>query len=196
MKASQLRGFFSFTIISDAIIKIFRMQSNIILIGPMGAGKSSVGKRLAKKLNRKFYDCDKVLEDKTGVAISTIFELEGEDGFRQREAKILEDLMQLENCVLATGGGVVLRAENIHLINSHGITIYLKASVNSQIKRTRHDKKRPLLQTQDRHATLEKLAQQRNPIYEQLADITIDTDNQSISASIEEITNKLNSTNS
>lgn len=172
------------------------MQSNIILIGPMGAGKSSVGKRLAKKLNRKFYDCDKVLEDRTGVAISTIFELEGEDGFRQRETKILEELIQQENYVLATGGGAVLRSENIHLINSNGITVYLKASVNSQIKRTRHDKKRPLLQTQNRHATLEKLAQQRNPIYEQLADITIDTDNQSISASIEEITNKLNSINS
>jgi len=172
------------------------MHSNLILIGPMGAGKSSVGKRLAKKLNRKFYDCDKVLEDRTGVAISTIFELEGEDGFRQRETKILEELLQLENYVIATGGGAVLSDANIHLISSHGITVYLKASVNSQIKRTRHDKKRPLLQTQDRHATLEKLAKQRNPIYEQLADITIDTDNQSISASIEEITSKLNSTNS
>jgi len=172
------------------------MQSNIILIGPMGAGKSSIGKRLAKKLNRKFYDCDKVLENRTGVAISTIFELEGEDGFRQRETKILEELVQLENYIIATGGGAVSHDANIHLINSHGITVYLKASVNSQIKRTRHDKKRPLLQTKDRHATLEKLAKQRNPIYEQLANITIDTDSQSISASIEEITSKLNSTNS
>ena len=161
----------------------------------MGAGKSSVGKRLAKKLNRKFYDCDKVLEDRTGVAISTIFELEGEEGFRQRETKILEELLQLENCVIATGGGAVLPDTNTQLINTHGFTVYLKASVDSQIKRTRHDKKRPLLQTQDRHATLEKLAQLRNPIYEQLADITIDTDSQSISASIEEITNKLDSTN-
>lgn len=171
------------------------MQSNIILVGPMGAGKSSVGKRLAKSLNMKFYDCDKVLEDRMGVAISTIFELEGEAGFRQRETKILEELVHLDNCVIATGGGAVLHNENIHLINTYGITVYLKASVNSQIKRTRHDKKRPLLQTQDRHATLEKLAKQRNPIYEQVADITINTDSQSIGASIEEITKKLNSLN-
>ena len=171
------------------------MPSNIILVGPMGAGKSSVGKRLAKQLNRKFYDCDKVLEDRTGVAISTIFELEGEQGFRQRETKILEELLQLENCVIATGGGAVLRDENLQMINACGITIYLQASVNSQIKRTRHDKKRPLLQTQDRHATLEKLARQRNPMYEQLADITISTDSQSISASIDEITRKINQLN-
>ncbi len=172
------------------------MLPNIILIGPMGAGKSSLGKRLAKKLNRKFYDCDKVLEDRTGVSISTIFELEGENGFRQREAKILEELLQLETCVIATGGGVVLRNKNIQLMNTHGIIIYLKASVNSQIKRTRHDKKRPLLQTQDRHATLEKLAKQRNVIYNRIADITVDTDCQSISTSIEEITQKLNHLNS
>lgn len=171
------------------------MLSNIILVGPMGAGKSSLGKRLAKNLKRKFYDCDKVLEDRTGVAISTIFELEGEEGFRQRETKILEELLQLENCVIATGGGVVLRSENIRLMNAHGITIYLKASVDSQIKRTRHDKKRPLLQTKDRHATLEKLAEQRNSTYNQVADFSIDTDNQSISASIQEIMHTLNKYN-
>ena len=167
------------------------MQSNIILIGPMGAGKSSIGKRLAKQLSRKFYDCDKVLEDRTGVAISTIFELEGEQGFRQRETKILEELIKLENSIIATGGGAILSDVNRNLIQSNGIIIYLKASVHSQIKRTRHDKKRPLLQTQDRHATLEKLAKQRNPIYENLADITIDTDGQGINSSIEEIITQL-----
>ena len=92
------------------------MQANIILVGPMGAGKSSVGKRLAKQLSRTFYDCDKVLEDRTGVAISTIFELEGEDGFRQRETKILEELVELENVVIATGGGAILRDKNIKLM--------------------------------------------------------------------------------
>lgn len=172
------------------------MLSNLILIGPMGAGKSSVGKRLAKQLRRKFYDCDKVLEDRTGVSITTIFELEGEKGFRQRETKILEELIQLDNCVIATGGGAVLCDENIQIMNTHGIAIYLKASVNSQIKRTRHDKKRPLLQTKNRHATLEKLAEQRNPIYDRIADITVNTDNQSINASIEEIISKLDNLNS
>jgi len=161
----------------------------------MGAGKSSVGKRLAKLLNRKFFDCDKVLEDRTGVSIATIFELEGESGFRLRETKILEELLQTDNSVIATGGGAILRSENIQLMNTYGVTIYLKASISSQIKRTHHDKKRPLLQTRDRHATLEKLAKQRNPIYDQVADITIHTDNQSISASIEEIIKKLNSLN-
>jgi len=169
------------------------MPKNIILIGPMGAGKSSVGKRLAKQLNRKFYDCDKVLEDRTGVAITTIFELEGEQGFRQRETKILRDLVSHKNAVIATGGGVVLVPENLKLIKQNGIVVYLQASVNSQIKRTRHDKKRPLLKTQDRHATLQKLANERNAIYEKISDLVVDTNTQSISSSIEQICKQVNS---
>ncbi len=169
------------------------MPKNIILIGPMGAGKSSVGKRLAKQLNRKFYDCDKVLEDRTGVAITTIFELEGEQSFRQRETKILRDLVSHKNAVIATGGGVVLVPENLNLIKQNGIVVYLQASVNSQIKRTRHDKKRPLLQTQDRHATLQKLANERNAIYEKISDLVVDTNTQSISSSIEQICTQVNS---
>jgi len=168
------------------------MPTNIILIGPMGAGKSSVGKRLAKQLNRKFYDSDKVLEQHTGVAITTIFELEGEQGFRQRETKILNELVDVENGVIATGGGAVLLPENVALLKQDSIVIYLKASVNSQIKRTRHDKKRPLLQTQDRHATLQNLANTRNPIYNEIADIIIDTDSQNISSSIEQIITYIN----
>ncbi len=160
----------------------------------MGAGKSSVGKRLAKQLNRKFYDCDKVLEERTGVAITTIFELEGEQGFRQRETKILQELVSTESSVIATGGGVILLDENIKLLSNNSIVVYLSASVNSQIKRTRHDKKRPLLQTQDRHATLQSLAKTRNPIYRKVADIIIDTDTQSISSSIEQIIKHVNNT--
>jgi shikimate kinase len=171
------------------------MPTNIILIGPMGAGKSSVGKRLAKLLSRKFYDCDKVLEDRTGVAITTIFELEGEQGFRQRETKILQELVSTENAVIATGGGVILLPDNITFLNQGSMIIYLKASVSSQIKRTRHDKKRPLLQTQDRHATLQSLAKTRNPLYEKIADITIDTDTQSISSSIDRIITHINNSN-
>ena len=160
----------------------------------MGAGKSSVGKRLAKQLNRKFYDCDRVLEERTGVAITTIFELEGEQGFRQRESKLLQELVDTENSVIATGGGVILLAENIQLLSKNSVVVYLSASVNSQIKRTRHDKKRPLLQTQDRHATLQELAHTRNPIYREVADITIDTDTQSINSSIEQIIKHVNNT--
>ncbi len=161
----------------------------------MGAGKSSVGKRLAKRLSRKFFDSDKVLEDRTGVSITTIFELEGEQGFRQRETKILQELVSAENAVIATGGGAVLLPENLVLLKQDSIVIYLKACVNSQIKRTRHDKKRPLLQTQDRHVTLQKLADTRNPIYDKIADIIIDTDKQSISSSIEQIITQINRPN-
>ena len=168
------------------------MPKNLILIGPMGAGKSSIGRRLAKQLNKKFYDCDRVLEERTGVTITTIFELEGEEGFRQRETKILQELVKSQNAVIATGGGVVLRTENLDLIRHNSIVIYLKASLDSQIKRTKHDKKRPLIQTRERRATLAKLARSRNPIYEQVADITIDTDGQSIDASVEKMASQLN----
>ena len=168
------------------------MPKNLILVGPMGAGKSSIGRRLAKQLNKKFYDCDQVIEERTGVTITTIFELEGEGGFRQRETKILQELVKNQNAVIATGGGVILKAKNLNLIRHNSIVIYLKASLDSQIKRTKHDKKRPLIQTRQRRATLEKLARSRNPIYQQVADITIDTDRQSIHASLKKLAAQLN----
>ena len=167
------------------------MPKNLILIGPMGAGKSSIGKKLAKQLNKKFYDCDRIIEERTGVAITTIFELEGEEGFRERETKILEELTLKQNAVIATGGGVILKTENIDLISDNNIVVYLKASVESQIKRTRHDKKRPLLQTDDRHATLKALAESRNSLYSKIADITVDTNKQTISSSLEKLTSQL-----
>lgn len=168
------------------------MRKHIILIGPMGAGKSSLGKRLAKRLNCPFYDSDQFLEKRTGVKITTIFELEGEDGFRSREHKILKQLLTQETGVIATGGGIVTQANN-HSILKHAdnIVIYLMACVDSQLKRTSHDKSRPLLQTPDRHAKLSSLAKQRNPLYEQLADITIDTDKQNINRSIDLIVQQL-----
>lgn len=172
-------------------IASLRMPKNLILIGPMGAGKSSIGRRLAKQLNKKFYDCDRILEERTGVAITTIFELEGEDGFRARETKVLEKLVKSQNAVIATGGGVILKAKNLSLIRRNSIVIYLKTSLDSQIERTKHDKKRPLIQTRERRATLEKLARSRNPIYEQVADITINTDGQSIDASLEKMASQL-----
>ena len=168
------------------------MPNNIYLIGPMGAGKSSIGKRLAKKLKRDFYDCDRVLEQRTGVAITTIFELEGEAGFRAREKKILAKLSEYQSAVIATGGGVILTAENRELLSSTGTVVYLQASVETQLKRTRQDKKRPLLQTENRRAKLSSLAEIRNSLYEDVADIVIDTDIQSISSSISKIINSLN----
>ena len=167
------------------------MPNNIYLVGPMGAGKSSIGKRLAKRIDREFYDSDRVLEERTGVAITTIFELEGELGFRNRETNILKDLVQLNNAVIATGGGVILRETNRKLMKSSGTIVFLQTSIDTQLKRTRHDKKRPLLQTGNRRAKLMALAKERDPVYEDLADITICTDSQSISSSVSQIIKQL-----
>lgn len=167
------------------------MPQNIFLVGPMGAGKTSIGKRLSKRLKRSFVDSDRVLEERTGVAITTIFELEGENGFRNRESKILRELITLNDAIIATGGGIVVRASNRPLLKENGTVVYLQASVDTQLKRTRHDKKRPLLQTNNRRDKLLALAEQRNPIYESLADITIRTDSQSISNSISQIIEQL-----
>ena len=168
------------------------MRKHIILIGPMGAGKSSLGKRLAKRLACPFYDSDHFLEERTGVKITTIFELEGENGFRLREHKMLEELLTHDIGVIATGGGIVTQDSN-HLIlkDPDNIVIYLMACVDSQLKRTSHDKSRPLLQTPDRHAKLQSLAEQRNPFYQQFADIVIDTDKQNINRSIDIIMQQL-----
>jgi shikimate kinase len=163
------------------------VPDNIFLIGPMGAGKSSIGKRLAKRLNREFIDSDHLLEEKTGVTITTIFELEGEIGFRDRESKVLAELSQRTGIVIATGGGAILREENRQLMNDNGIVIYLSAKVETQLKRTLHDKNRPLLENNDRHAKLIQLAEHRNPLYTAMADISIETDTQSIGASIKQI---------
>ena len=167
------------------------MPNNIYLVGPMGAGKSSIGKRLAKRIEREFYDSDRVLEERTGVAITTIFELEGELGFRNRETNILKDLVQLDNAVIATGGGVILRETNRKLMKSSGTIVFLQTSIDTQLKRTRHDKKRPLLQTGNRRAKLMALAKERDPVYEDLADITICTNSQSISSSVSQIIKQL-----
>ena len=167
------------------------MPQNIFLVGPMGAGKTSIGKRLSKRLKREFMDSDRVLEDRTGVSIATIFELEGEDGFRDRDTKILRELAESTDAVIATGGGIVVREINRPILKENGTIVYLQASVDTQLKRTRHDKKRPLLQTNNRRDKLLALAKQRNPIYEDLADIVIHTDNQSISSSLSQIIKQL-----
>lgn len=167
------------------------MPNNIFLVGPMGAGKTSIGKRLSKRLKRDFLDSDRVLEERTGVTITTIFELEGEDGFRQRETKILRELIKTNDAVIATGGGIVVCETNRPLLKTNGTIVYLQASVDTQLKRTRHDKKRPLLQTNNRRDKLLALAKKRNPIYEELADIIIHTDSQSISNSISQIVRQL-----
>lgn len=153
----------------------------------MGAGKTTVGKIIAKNLGKTFIDTDHVIEQRTGVKIPTIFELEGEVGFRKRETHAIEELTQLDNTVLATGGGAVLSEENRAYLKRHGYVIYLRANVNDLYARTRNDKNRPLLQNVDAKAKLEQLFHQRNPLYTQTADLIVDTGNQPVATIINKI---------
>lgn len=157
-----------------------KVPENIFLVGLMGAGKSSVGKALAKQLRKAFYDTDREIERVTGVKIPVIFEIEGEAGFRDRETKVLQELVQRRNIVLATGGGVVLSERNRRLLTAHGTVIYLRAGVHDLWQRTRHDKNRPLLQGGDPLAKLRELFAERDPLYHEVADVIIDTGNQSV----------------
>ncbi len=150
--------------------------TNIILIGPMGSGKSTIGQLLANRLGRPFHDSDHYIEERTGVDIARIFDIEGEPGFRDRESRALSDLLQLQDIVLATGGGSVLREENRRLLKERGYIVFLDTSVGQQMERLRHDKKRPLLQTENPRERLEKLFEERHPIYLELADLHLRTD--------------------
>lgn len=156
----------------DPMVKPF---TNVYLIGPMGSGKTTIGKRLARKLNLRFLDNDQELEKQTGASVNLIFDLEGEEGFRKRETAMLEKLTTQENILLATGGGAVTRPENRELLRKNGLVIYLRASVSQQLRRLGRDKSRPLLQSVDREEKLNRLAQERNPLYEELADIVFNS---------------------
>jgi shikimate kinase len=164
---------------------------NIFLVGLMGAGKTTIGKCLARQLNKTFLDADHVLEERTGVHIPVIFEIEGEAGFRKREKEVLAELMVLDNIVLATGGGVVLNPENRENLRSHGMVIYLHGRPEDLFQRTRHDKNRPLLQTGNRLQTLKELYRTRDPLYREVADIVVDTGRQSVNGLSEKLKNKL-----
>ena len=156
------------------------IRGNIFLVGLMGAGKTSVGRLLAKRFCKTFYDCDQEIERRTGVKIPVIFEIEGEAGFRAREAAVLRELSTLNDIVLATGGGAVLREENWRALMQNGTVVYLRASLDDLWQRTRHDRNRPLLQTADPRAKLEELFAQRDPLYREVAAIVVDTGNQSL----------------
>ena len=146
----------------------------------MGAGKTSVGRLLARRLDKTFYDCDHEIERATGVKVAVIFEIEGEAGFRSRETKVLVDLVKRENIVLATGGGAVLSAENRGLLSKNGMVVYLRAAPADLWNRTRHDKNRPLLKTADPLERLQQLFDERDPLYRASADIVVDTGHQSV----------------
>ncbi len=155
-------------------------EINIYLVGPMGSGKTSIGQRLARELGLEFRDCDHELEERTGASINLIFDVEGEEGFRNRETAMLEELTGRQGLVLATGGGAVLREENRALLGRSGLVVYLRTSVKQQLKRLRRDRSRPLLQTPDREQKLEELAECRNPLYESVADVVFPAQNRGL----------------
>ncbi|MBC3882713.1 3-dehydroquinate synthase [Undibacterium sp. LX40W] len=167
------------------------MTSNIYLVGLMGSGKTTVGRALAKKLNKRFVDSDHEIEARTGVTISVIFDIEGEASFRQREADVIRDLCQQQDIVLATGGGAVLNPKSRELLHQHGTVVYLKASIGSILHRTRHDKKRPLLRTVDPRKKLEELEQQRDPLYREVAHMIIETGQPQLQTLVQTIVDKL-----
>lgn len=148
---------------------------NIILIGPMGAGKSTIGKLLGHALNLPFLDSDKEIEHRTGASIPLIFEIEGEAGFRDREVTVINEITDGEGWVLATGGGAILRAENQSIFAQRGFVVYLHATVQQQAERTAMDTQRPLLQTTDRIGKLTELMVEREPLYRAAADLIIET---------------------
>ncbi|MDH4234981.1 MAG: shikimate kinase [Gallionella sp.] len=160
-----------------------KLQSgNLILVGMMGSGKTTMGRTLARHLGKAFVDSDEEIIKRTGVPIPHIFDIEGEAGFRQRESAALADLVKRDNVVLATGGGAVLSEQNRELLQQNGIVIYLKAGVQDLWHRTRHDRNRPLLQTADPYGKLVELHQQRDPLYQQVADIVVQSGKQSVHA--------------
>lgn len=153
-------------------------KRNIFLIGPMGAGKSTIGRQVAQMLGMEFMDSDSVIEERAGADIDWIFDVEGEAGFRKREERIINELTQGQGIVLSTGGGSILSKDNRNVLSARGIVIYLETTIDKQFERTQRDKKRPLLQNDDPRKTLEELAKIRNPLYEEIADITLQTDDQ------------------
>ncbi len=159
----------------------------IFIIGPMASGKSTIGKKLAKSLGLDFIDTDKEIERLAGVNISWIFDIEGEDNFRLREEKVLQEVSTKGDCVISTGGGIVLSKKNRELLNASGLIIYLKVAIQTQLERTLLDKSRPLLKVDNKEQTLRKLQAQRAPLYEEIANITIKEKERSHNEVIKEI---------
>lgn len=157
-------------------------RGNIFLVGMMGAGKTTVGRALAHRMQMRFVDTDKVLVERTGVPVATVFEIEGEEGFRRRESSILAEIAAGDDCIVATGGGVVLSEENRRVMRENGTVIYLRARVADLWERTRHDTTRPLLATPDPLATLSRLHEERDALYREAAHLVVETGVQSASA--------------
>lgn len=166
-------------------------ESSLILVGMMGAGKSTVGRLLARRLKRSFCDTDEEIERRCGVRIPVIFDIEGEAGFRARETQVLEELCALHNTVIATGGGAVLAEGNRRIIAARGIVVYLHARPPHLWQRVRHDRNRPLLVTADPQKKLEALYAERDPLYREVADVVVDTGKQSVQSLAKDLLTRL-----
>ncbi len=166
-------------------------SDNIFLIGPMGAGKTTIGRQIAKNLGVDFVDSDHEIEQRTGASIPLIFEIEGEEGFRRREREVIDDLTRRKGIVLATGGGAVLDPANRNHLAGRGTVIYLRASLDHLLKRTARDRNRPLLHTEDPRARLEGIIKIRDPLYREIADIIIDTDSNTVRSTVRMIEDQL-----
>ncbi|MBI4123889.1 MAG: shikimate kinase AroK [Betaproteobacteria bacterium] len=168
-----------------------RHAGNIYLVGMMGAGKTTVGRLLARRLKLRFIDSDQELERRCGVKIPLIFDIEGEAGFRAREAQVLAELTALDGVVLGTGGGVVLSEDNRRRLAARGTVVYLRATPEDLYERVRHDRNRPLLATADPLARLRELHAERDPLYRDVADLVVDTGKQTVLALARELIDKL-----
>ncbi len=166
---------------------MLRATPRIFLVGPMGAGKSTIGRRLAQVSRRDFLDSDHEIEQRAGASIPLIFDLEGEAGFRAREKAVISELTQQPNIVLATGGGAILDADNRRCLAGRGIVFYLCASVDEQFRRTQLDGNRPLLQTADPRLRLAQLFEQRDPLYREVADSIVSTEGRSLKQVVRDI---------
>jgi shikimate kinase len=164
-----------------------KQPKNIFLVGPMGAGKSAVGRYVARALHMSFVDSDDEIESRTGVDISFIFEKEGEAGFRKREAVVIETLSKMDGVVLATGGGAIIDSESRSHLSGRGFVVYLYTSVDQQVARTHKGRDRPLLQNSDPRATLQELLDFRDPLYREIADAIVETDGRKVKSVAEEI---------
>jgi len=168
-----------------------RTPKNLFLIGPMGAGKSAVGRHLARLLHLDFVDSDDEIEARTGVDIAFIFEKEGEEGFRKREVKVIDELSQREGVVLATGGGVVMDDGSRSKLGARGLVVYLRTSVDQQLERTQRGRERPMLANGDRERVLRDLMELRDPLYREIADVVVDTDGRRVQKVAKEIFDEL-----
>ena len=166
-------------------------KRNIFLVGPMGAGKSTIGRHLADEVHLEFFDSDHEIESKTGADIAWIFDLEGEEGFRKRELDTINELSDKQGIVLATGGGSIITPAVRNRRSARGIVVYLQTTIDKQVARTQRDKRRPLLQNDDPETVLRNLAKERNPLYEEVADYVVDTDDQSARSVANQIIQKI-----